>query len=519
MSVPVGSSGGAATTAGPTMAEQLAALRLPTLPPAAPGTRGEALAGTPGEARGALGAVRADYGACVDALAEVAALESRVAACKAALIDRLAAAGTTEAAALGFDTRQQGIGDASTTAELATVLCIPERSAANLRAQCVALVREHPHTLHALGAGRFSWQHALAILDQALSIQNVPDMPRDVVDAFERDLVEAACGVTVTRFTAAANRRRERLHPESIQTRAAAAREGRCLDLQPGRDGMSYLGLYLPAETAQAVWNHATAAARALQGPAEPRTLAQLRLDVAAALLLGLETADAKAGHPAPRAQILLTVPILSLLGVSDGPAELEGCGPVPASIARRLAAQAPSFQRLLTDPHSGEPVALSPGTYRVSEAMRAWLRARDRTCTFPGCTTVTADTQLDHLLAWEHGGKTREDNLASECPKHHLVKHHKDGKTRTGPTKTNPQKTKQGGSGPAGPGIRGWTPQMTETGRPGWTSPAGRYYPPEPLDTTPPEYPHWLQDSITRSTGATDYSILEHALTVRLTG
>ena len=57
---------------------------------------------------------------------------------------------------------------------------------------------------------------------------------------------------------------------------------------------MAWFSAYLPADTAAGIWDRTTAAARALQGPAEARTLTQLRADVAAILLLNTGTdADA----------------------------------------------------------------------------------------------------------------------------------------------------------------------------------------------------------------------------------
>ncbi|POH73781.1 HNH endonuclease signature motif containing protein [Arthrobacter glacialis] len=49
---------------------------------------------------------------------------------------------------------------------------------------------------------------------------------------------------------------------------------------------MSWLSLYAPAATIEGIWDQCTLTAQAAQGPHEPRTLTQLRADVAAALLL-----------------------------------------------------------------------------------------------------------------------------------------------------------------------------------------------------------------------------------------
>jgi hypothetical protein len=138
-------------------------------------------------------------------------------------------------------------------------------------------------------------------------------------------------------------------------------------------------------------------------------------------------------GIGAPRAEVLVTVPVFSLMGLTDEPAELEGYGPIPPSMARKLAAEAPEFVRILVHPHTGEPLSIGKEHYRVPARMRTWLRNRDGKCVFPGCSTVTAHTEADHLKAFEHGGTTGQENLGNTCVRHHYLKHHPDQKDRAG--------------------------------------------------------------------------------------
>ena len=246
--------------------------------------------------------------------------------------------------------------------------------------------------------------------------------------------------------------------------------------------------------------NRTTAAARALQGPDEARTLTQLRADIAATLLLtgdgtaadvtdklrdfgrvgpgcgcgvaesagggtvgGTGLAGAAGGVPWPRAQVLVTVPVMSLLGASDEPAILDGYGPIPPSMARRLIADgADSFYRVLTDPRDGAPLEIGRSSYRLTKAQRQWLRLRDGKCPFPGCNNPSLDNEADHLLAWADGGTTGIANLGQPCPKHHRLKH-RTAWTPTGASKDDP---------------------------PGWISPSGRNYPSEHQDWEPPHWP-----------------------------
>ena len=84
------------------------------------------------------------------------------------------------------------------------------------------------------------------------------------------------------RFRAKARTWRERHHPVSIEQRHTKCAADRRVEFVPDRDGMAWLNAYLPADTAAGIWERTTAAARALQGPDEARTLTQLRADVAA---------------------------------------------------------------------------------------------------------------------------------------------------------------------------------------------------------------------------------------------
>jgi hypothetical protein len=121
---------------------------------------------------------------------------------------------------------------------------------------------------------------------------------------------------------------------------------------------------------------------------------------------------------PSPAAQVLVTVPVFALMGLTDEPADLDGYGPIPASMARKLVADgASSFRRVLTDPRNGAPLEIGRNSYPIPAAMRQWLRLRDRKCSFPGCNNQSLDNEADHILAWTDGGNTDITNLESLCP------------------------------------------------------------------------------------------------------
>jgi hypothetical protein len=234
---------------------------------------------------------------------------------------------------------------------------------------------------------------------------------------------------------------------------------------------MAWFHAYLPADTASAMWNRTRALARGLQGPDESRTLAQLCADIFAAAVLsngqtvqdGQDSGGTVAEVRTPHAEVLVTVPVFSLMGLTDEPAMLDGHGPIPASMARKLVADgAGSFYRVLVDPRDGAPLEIGRTSYRVTKAIRRWLRLRDGKCPFPGCSNNSLDNEADHLLAWHHGGTTGVSNLGQPCRKHHRLRH-----------------------------TSGWTPTpATKNEPPGWISPSGRRYKSEHQDWEPPHWP-----------------------------
>ncbi len=199
--------------------------------------------------------------------------------------------------------------------------------------------------------------------------------------------------------------------------------------LEPAPDGMAWLSLYLQAERALAIEERLDRLAdRAVGATPDTRTRAQRALDAAADLLLtGVRThtdGEPDDGDSAIAPRVLVTVPVFSLLGHTDEPAELDGYGPIDAGTARRLAAHAPSFQRILTHPETGAFLSYSRTSYRVPADLAGYLRTRDGTCRFPGCGRRAANCDVDHTVPWARDGHTRHDNLAHLCRKHHRLKH-----------------------------------------------------------------------------------------------
>lgn len=199
------------------------------------------------------------------------------------------------------------------------------------------------------------------------------------------------------------------------------------------------------------------------------------------------------ADPPLPKALVLITVPVLGLLGITDEPAEMAGPlgGPVPEDIARKLLAGSSTFLRVLTDPISGEALPAQPERYTLKEAEKAVLQTLAGHCYVPNCPNPVIDTDLDHLEAFEFGGESTMVNLRPACKRHHGMKHFKDDKNRYGQRRciNEPERNSLR--------LRGWTPKPTIDGRIGWITPSGTYREPPAEEAPRPRYPKWLKKLI----------------------
>jgi len=311
-----------------------------------------------------------------------------------------------------------------------------------------------PKVWAAFRSGGVSEQNA------ATAAQHASTLPADDHGswaAFDDALAQSARSLTPGRFRLRARMARERVHPEHIDERHQRAAADRAVWITGEPDGMATLSIFGPAADLHRAYRRIDDQARHLRAqPDETRTLAQLRVDTAADLLLDgdVEACGLPSGHvdaatpaliapsgaaasaasgpgspvaPTPRRRdrvsIAITVPVMTLLGRSDEPATLHGYGPIDTATARRLAGEASSWVRILTHPVTGTVLDVDRTTYRVPNALRRWLGVRDPVCIAPGCLRLARDCDIDHRQDWQFGGITADSNLAPLCERHHVVK------------------------------------------------------------------------------------------------
>lgn len=274
-------------------------------------------------------------------------------------------------------------------------------------------------------------RHASVIVEETADLDDDPAL-RARIDG---QLALIAVTTTAATLRRRARALREELRVESIAERHRAARAERRIELEPARDGMAWLHVFLSASDVLLIKDRldrvaqvvGTASVEPDDAASDPRCPDQLRADAARDLLLqGTLPADSIFAEAAAAARptVHVTVPVLTLMGAAEEPGLLEGYGPIDADTARRLAAVAPSFTRILTHPVSGTVLDVDRTSYRPPADLKRWLEVRDGTCRFPSCNRRAASCEVDHGLDWQHDGRTAFDNLAHLCSLHHHLKH-----------------------------------------------------------------------------------------------
>lgn len=272
-------------------------------------------------------------------------------------------------------------------------------------------------TATALATGEISAQHAVALVEETAELTD------EVAIAVQDRVLARAGWRTVPQLRRAARRAVAVIDPVTTEVAHAAAAGRRTVERWSDRDGMAALTALLPAMEADLVFTALDAGA-ARMGPDDPRGIEARRADVLVSwAVTALDDPDRSTsdGHRA-RAAVAVTVDLATLLGLAEHPGELAGYGPIPASMARSLAADG-SWRRLVTDPLSGALLDYGRRTYTPPAALADFVRARDRTCRFPGCRVPAARCDLDHVRPFEAGGTTSADNLAVLCRRHHRLK------------------------------------------------------------------------------------------------
>ena len=126
-------------------------------------------------------------------------------------------------------------------------------------------------------------------------------------------------------------------------------------------------------------------------------------------------------------ATVVVTVPATTLLGLDNRPGMIADC-PIPADMARTIAAGSTVWYRILTDPSTGRVLDHVAHKYEPDRATRMSVMSKWQTCTAPGCSRPARHCDIDHGIPFNHehpeqGGRTEPLNLHPLCRRHHQAK------------------------------------------------------------------------------------------------
>jgi hypothetical protein len=188
--------------------------------------------------------------------------------------------------------------------------------------------------------------------------------------------------------------------------------------------GVKYRG-QMDAETAdelEAMFGPLAKPQKQPDGSPDPRSLPERHGDAISDIIHLAAKSDGlpKQGGQKPHLNVHLN---LNVLTDAVGTATLDSGTPLCPSAARRLSCDADLIPIVL----NSDSVPLDVGRTRrlVKPAQRKALIARDKGCTYPGCTLAARWCDAHHARHWADGGKTDLANMALLCRRHHRILHH----------------------------------------------------------------------------------------------
>ncbi|MGA1738443.1 MAG: DUF222 domain-containing protein [Candidatus Nanopelagicaceae bacterium] len=349
--------------------------------------------------------------------------------------------------------------------EIAAALRVAPATA-QMKLDAARMLANHlPATAEALASGEISPAHATVIARETERAVRAGLNPESIREIENRAVAHAELhtpGQVANKVKALI----AKISPEEFEEAVEAAIEQRKVDFYPESDGMTTVVALLPAADAIALRNVLDAMAQMslqnektgshqgssnstsdnqaseksdiseLSNGAETSKVRVTRKEFARSMdnrradalaeIASKALADLAAFYKPQRKAVTvnITMDLPTALGLAENPAMLSDYGPIPASIARELAADG-KWRRFVVDPVSGALMDYGRETYEPPQVLREFLLARDRICRFPGCRRPGHLTDIDHSQSWESGGETNPTNLGLLCRRHHRMKTH----------------------------------------------------------------------------------------------
>ena len=237
--------------------------------------------------------------------------------------------------------------------DVACALRVPSSTAGAMLHTAASVSSRFPATLALMGERQITGRYAQRLNEATLHL------PLDAARKVEKQVLPKASRQTLAQFGASVRRAVLAADPRTAEEQHRDAVAERRVVFTPRDDGTTELwACGLPADEAAALQARIQVLAESWKG-LDQRTADQRRAD--ALLTLGTGGPGAASSKPA----VNVTVALSTLLAMDEQPGELAGHGPIPAALARAIAADPTgTWRRLVTDEH-GNLADVSSNTYR----------------------------------------------------------------------------------------------------------------------------------------------------------
>lgn len=314
--------------------------------------------------------------------------------------------------------------------DIATALRLSPTTAQSRIDVARVLVSHLPNTISALASGEISTAHANVIAKEtATAIRN--GLSEEGIFRVEQAALSYAEFHTPGQVATKVKTTIAKFSPEEFEEIVDRARDSRRVSCYPEADGMATVVAILPAEDAQTVMKSIEAYILKRnqddEGDAEWSMLSADMKRADALTFIASQALASMADDVRPHRRpvtISVAIDLPTLMGLAENPGQLAGYGAIPASVARRLAADG-NWQRFISDPTTGNLLDFGREKYTPPQELVDYLLARDRICRFPGCRRTGQSSDIDHAHSWESGGETNPANLGLLCRRHHRMKTH----------------------------------------------------------------------------------------------
>ncbi len=201
------------------------------------------------------------------------------------------------------------------------------------------------------------------------------------------------------------------LDPASVMRRVRGAESDRRVTIRPAPDTMSLVSGFLPVAQGVAVHAALTRTADTLKAQGDERSRGQIMADEFVTRITGQSAAAAVP------TRVELVMSDTTMFGGGETPALVQGYGPIPAALARRLIGNPRAgtwLRRLYTSPDRGSLVAMDARSRRFPPSLKDLLVARDQTCRTPWCDAPIR--HAEHVVSSAAGGSTSHANGQGLC-------------------------------------------------------------------------------------------------------